>query len=119
MSPWHRVLIPLLCARLVGASWGQTASSSLEYLAQGIVAYEWGQWEECAESLERALAQGFDDPLYRLEKRGYVESCLSQPTPERGGRSKRIFRIRGKGREALHSHKEVRDRLWQKVSQKA
>ena len=59
------------------------------------------------------------DPLYRLEKREYVESCLSQPTSERGGRSKRIFRITGKGREALHSHKEVRDRLWQKVSRKA
>ncbi len=58
------------------------------------------------------------DPLYRLEKRGYVESCLSQPTSERGGRSKRIFLITCKGREALHSHKKVRDRLWQKVSQK-
>jgi DNA-binding PadR family transcriptional regulator len=59
------------------------------------------------------------DPLYRLEKRGYVESCLSQPTAERGGRSKRIFRITRKGMDALYSHKEVRDRLWQKVSQKA
>jgi PadR family transcriptional regulator PadR len=58
------------------------------------------------------------DPLYRLEKRGYVASGLSQPRPERGGRSKRIFRITDKGREALYSHQEVRDRLWQKVSQK-
>jgi len=59
------------------------------------------------------------DPLYRLEKRGYVTSCLSQPTNERGGRSKRIFRITSKGMETLYSHKEVRDKLWQKVSQKA
>ena len=59
------------------------------------------------------------DPLYRLEKRGFVESNLSQPTSERGGRSKRIFRVTRQGIEALHSHKEVRDRLWRKVSQKA
>jgi len=58
------------------------------------------------------------DPLYRLDKRGFVESCLSQPTRERGGRSKRIFRVSGKGMKALQLHKEVRDRLWQEVSQK-
>lgn len=57
------------------------------------------------------------DPLYRLEKRGYVASRLSQPTPERGGRSKRIFRITDMGREALNLQQEVRERLWQKVSQ--
>jgi PadR family transcriptional regulator PadR len=59
------------------------------------------------------------DPLYRLEKRGFVESSLSQPTSERGGRSKRIFRITRKGIEALVSHKKVRDKLWRKISQKA
>lgn len=67
MSTWRILLVPLLCARLAGVSWGQTAVSSLEYLTQGIVAYEQGQWEECAGSLEKALAQGFDDPLYRLD----------------------------------------------------
>lgn len=59
------------------------------------------------------------DPLYRLEKRGFVESSLSQPTSARGGRSKRIFQITRKGMKALRTHKEVRDRLWQNVSQKA
>jgi len=59
------------------------------------------------------------DPLYRLEKKGFLESSLSQPTAERGGRSKRIFRVTRKGVEALHAHKEVRNRLWRKLSQKA
>ena len=55
------------------------------------------------------------DPLYRLEERGLVESCLSHPTQERGGRSKRIFKVTGIGLEALRAHKQVRDNLWQRI----
>lgn len=55
------------------------------------------------------------DPLYRLENRGLVESFLSEPTSDRGGRSKRIFLLTPKGREALLSHKKVRDHLWGRV----
>jgi DNA-binding PadR family transcriptional regulator len=40
--------------------------------------------------------------LDRLEAKGYVESQLGEPTPERGGRSKRFFRVTGKGMAALH-----------------
>ena len=53
------------------------------------------------------------DPLYRLEKRGLIESSLSTPVRERGGRSKRMFRVRPKGLDALSEHKRVLDRLWQ------
>jgi len=52
------------------------------------------------------------DPLYRLEQRGLVESFLSDPTSERGGRSKRIFRMTQKGKEKLREQKVVRDKLW-------
>ena len=31
--------------------------------------------------------------LDRLESKGYVSSSLSEPTAERGGRAKRLFRI--------------------------
>ncbi len=55
------------------------------------------------------------DPLYRLEKRNFVESWLSDPTRERGGRSKRIFKVRKKGLKALLEHKQVRENLWQGV----
>lgn len=52
------------------------------------------------------------DHLYRMEKKGWVESFMSVPVKERGGRSRRLFRVRKKGLDALASHKKVRDRLW-------
>lgn len=48
--------------------------------------------------------------LDRLESKGYVKSRRGDPTPERGGRSKRFFRVTPKGvkavnrtQQALHS----------------
>src|ERR1700758_1880983 len=38
--------------------------------------------------------------LDRLEAKGYVKSYLGDPTPERGGRSKRFFRVTANGLEA-------------------
>lgn len=35
--------------------------------------------------------------LDRLEAKGYVKSRLGDPTPERGGRSKRFFRVTPQG----------------------
>ncbi|MFL6352974.1 MAG: PadR family transcriptional regulator [Bryobacteraceae bacterium] len=40
--------------------------------------------------------------LNRLETKGYVKSYRGDPTPERGGRSKRFFRITAKGRAAVN-----------------
>jgi len=40
--------------------------------------------------------------LDRLEDKGLVSSWLSDPTPERGGRSKRYFRLEKRGERALH-----------------
>ncbi len=53
------------------------------------------------------------DPLYRLEQKGYVESFLSLPTAERGGRSKRMFSVTGNGKAALLDHRRIRDVLWE------
>src|ERR1017187_1906253 len=39
--------------------------------------------------------------LDRLETKGYVKSHLGDPTPERGGRSKRFFRVTAKGMTAV------------------
>ena len=39
--------------------------------------------------------------LDRLERKGYVTSWLGEPTPERGGKPKRFFRITAAGRRAL------------------
>jgi len=39
--------------------------------------------------------------LDRLEAKGYVKSRCGDPTPERGGRSKRFFRVTTKGVAAV------------------
>ena len=40
--------------------------------------------------------------LDRLETKGYVRSRLGEPSPERGGRSKRFFRVTAKGMTAVN-----------------
>jgi PadR family transcriptional regulator PadR len=40
--------------------------------------------------------------LARLESKGYVKSHRGDPTPERGGRSKRFFRVTAKGVGAVN-----------------
>ena len=40
--------------------------------------------------------------LDRLEAKGYVKSRRGDPTPERGGRSKRFFRVTAKGVAAVN-----------------
>ena len=39
--------------------------------------------------------------LDRLQAKGYVKSFHGDPTPERGGRSKRFFRVTAKGMAAV------------------
>jgi DNA-binding PadR family transcriptional regulator len=40
--------------------------------------------------------------LGRLETKGYVKSYCGDPTPERGGRSKRFFRVTASGIAAVN-----------------
>ena len=56
-------------------------------------------------------------PLERLEKRGYLKSQLSESTPERGGRQKRIYGLTPTGKEALHHAYEVQQAIWSGVPQ--
>jgi PadR family transcriptional regulator len=51
--------------------------------------------------------------LDRLERKGYVSSSMSEPTPERGGRSKRHFQLRAAGAAALRQARERMNRMWQ------
>jgi PadR family transcriptional regulator PadR len=45
--------------------------------------------------------------LDRLEGKGYVFSRFGDPTPERGGRSKRYFRIAPAGLRALRQSRDM------------
>jgi PadR family transcriptional regulator PadR len=51
--------------------------------------------------------------LERLEAKGLVESNLGDPTPERGGKAKRYFRITKEGLRQVHETRRVLTRLWQ------
>ena len=50
--------------------------------------------------------------LYRLEKKGFVESYLGGATKERGGRKKRLFKITAEGQETVSYAKDLRNRMW-------
>lgn len=49
--------------------------------------------------------------LERLEARGLVTSAYGEPTPERGGRRKRFYRLRPEGRRALAASIETIKRM--------
>ena len=51
--------------------------------------------------------------LDRLEEKGYVASAFSDPTPERGGRSKRYFRIKPLGLRTLRASREALSAMWE------
>jgi PadR family transcriptional regulator len=55
--------------------------------------------------------------LDRLEDKGLVASWLSDPTPERGGRAKRHYRIEDVGARALRESALTARRICQAVEQ--
>ena len=50
--------------------------------------------------------------LDRLEQKGFVTSSLGEPTPERGGRAKRYFRVTPSGVRALRMTRTALTNLW-------
>jgi PadR family transcriptional regulator, regulatory protein PadR len=57
--------------------------------------------------------------LNRLETKGLIKTRMGDPTPERGGRSKRLVRITAKGVEAASEFYEAIQRLSRGVSWEA
>lgn len=55
--------------------------------------------------------------LDRLEDKGLVASWLSEPTPERGGRSKRCYRLEADGERALHESAVTAKRIWDGIAE--
>jgi DNA-binding PadR family transcriptional regulator len=51
--------------------------------------------------------------LDRLENKGFVSSRFSDPTPERGGRSKRYFSVRPLGLRALRASRDALAAMWE------
>lgn len=55
--------------------------------------------------------------LYRLEDKGYLKSEMSDPSPVRGGRRKRVFYLTSVGLKTLREQQEQRIALWQLIPQ--
>ena len=51
--------------------------------------------------------------LDRLERKGYAESWLSDPKPERGGRARKHFKITPEGAAELRDAHGVMARMWE------
>ena len=54
-------------------------------------------------------------PLDRLVKKGHLVSYLSESTPERGGRHKRVYKLTDAGLEALRRVKKVQANMWRDI----
>jgi PadR family transcriptional regulator PadR len=55
--------------------------------------------------------------LERLQKKGLIRSDLGDPTPERGGRAKRYFRITSPGLRTVRETKQSLIGLWRGLRQ--
>ena len=62
-----------------------------------------------------ALYRTFD----RLEEKGYLNSWFSDPVPERGGRSKRYFKLEALGMRALRESREALTAMWEGLDGRA
>lgn len=52
-------------------------------------------------------------PLDRLVRKGFLETYQSDPIPERGGMSRRYYRLTSKGWEVLVEARRIQDALWE------
>ena len=55
--------------------------------------------------------------LDRMESRGLVGSALGEPTPERGGRAKRLFHVTPQGLEQTKDTQQALTALWSNLPQ--
>lgn len=70
--------------------------------------------QELAERTGKDVARGaLYTVLERLEGKGLLASRLGEPTPERGGRAKRYYRVTATGVRELKESKRTIVSLWQ------
>jgi PadR family transcriptional regulator PadR len=86
----------------------------LAILRLGDEAYAIPIRHEIAERTGRSVARGaLYTALERLEVKRCLRSRMSDPLPERGGRSRRYFTVTQAGLSALRSSRRGLMRLWQ------
>jgi PadR family transcriptional regulator len=65
----------------------------------------------------RVLLGAVYTALGRLERNGLAASAVSDPTPERGGRAKRFFRVTPRGLRAVRNTQNALVALWRGLPQ--
>lgn len=73
-------------------------------------------------SRELSAIRGADVPvgsvyaaLDRLELKGLIASSLGDPSPERGGRAKRYFRVTKQGLQSVQETRKILTGLWKSL----
>ena len=85
----------------------------LEILRLGAEAYGVPIRSSLSQRLKRGVSfSAVYTVLERLEANGFISSYLGDPTPERGGRAKRFYKVEAKGREALNDAHATAQSLW-------
>src|SRR5579863_8199205 len=91
-----------------------TAILSLRDDAYGVTIHD----KACQLAAPRSISLGaVYVTLDRLEDKGLISSRLSDPTPERGGRSKRFYRLEALGERALEESAATAKRIWETVAE--
>jgi DNA-binding PadR family transcriptional regulator len=57
-------------------------------------------------------------PLERLVERGLLTAAAGEPTPVRGGRRKRYYRVTPRGLRALRATRRMTERAWSALSER-
>lgn len=54
-------------------------------------------------------------PLDKLTRKGFVTKTLSDPTQQRGGRSRCMYELTSTGKQALREIRQVQEALWKGI----
>jgi DNA-binding PadR family transcriptional regulator len=85
----------------------------LAVLRRGEEAYGTGIRREIEAHTGRSVSVGaLYTALDRLERRGFVATRIGDPTPERGGRARRYYRLTPAGHAALERSRSVLLQMW-------
>lgn len=66
---------------------------------------------------EKISIGGIYVPLDRLVRKGYLVSFQSEPLPERGGMSRRYYKLTAAGMMALEKAREIHKKLWENIEE--
>ncbi|MCE7995129.1 MAG: PadR family transcriptional regulator [Roseivirga sp.] len=72
--------------------------------------------EELSKRQSRSISLGaLHTALYRLERKGHLDSKLGEPTGKRGGKPKRYFAVTAQGQQILQQVNDNRLGLWRDI----